>query len=177
VRDVAWSRAGDGGGLEAPLPAPWPAGGRIRMEVAVRPGELELRLSALAGDTAMPVALGWHPWFRRVVDGATATLRVPDDALVQERDADGVPTGGWASPAGGWNDGVRTGPVEVAYPGRGALRMSWDAPFAILFDEHPQGVCVEPTTSPAESMAHVVGPGERLDLTIAVRWSAAPDAS
>ena len=43
----------------------WPFGGLASQRIEVANGMLRLQLSVTAGTHAMPVVLGWHPWFRK----------------------------------------------------------------------------------------------------------------
>jgi aldose 1-epimerase len=172
ARVARWAPAG-AGVAECDLPGPWPFGGRARIGLAFDQDDLLVELSVIAGESGMPAAIGWHPWFVRSIDGVEVVLHVATDTVAQERDS-GVPTGRWVRPSRRWNDGVRTGPVRLEYPGLGTLRISWSTPWAILFTQSPQGVCVEPTTSPAERLDDVLGPGEELSLRVQLSWVAGP---
>jgi aldose 1-epimerase len=159
------------------LGPPWPLGGRAEVSARLVPAALELTLRVRAGAERMPAAIGWHPWFVRRLDDVDVQVRVPGGARVQLRDADGAPTGGWADAsgrAGSWNDCVRTdGPVDLDYGPVGRLRISSSSEYATLFTEAPDGVCVEPVTSPAEQMDDVVDPGEAVELRIRLEWQPA----
>jgi aldose 1-epimerase len=180
VHAVPWSldaATDDELSASAALGAPWPLGGRAEMRARLVPAALELTLRVRAGEEPMPAAIGWHPWFVRRLDDVEVRVRVPDGASVQQRDADGVPTGAWADAsgrAGSWNDCVRTdGPVDLDYGAAGRLRITSSSAYATLFTEAPDGVCVEPVTSPAEQMDDVVDPGAAVELRIRVEWGAA----
>lgn len=73
-------------------PWPWPL--TFTQEVDLSPDRLVVR-GVLAGDAVQPVALGWHPWFRRSLAGsdpADCALTVPA-ARVLVTDDDLVATG------------------------------------------------------------------------------------
>ena len=72
-------------------PAGWPFGGLVRQEIAVSAVAIELTAEVVAGDQAMPVSLGWHPWFTRSSRG-DSSLRVPA-AETLETEPDLIPTG------------------------------------------------------------------------------------
>jgi galactose mutarotase-like enzyme len=174
VRKAVWERR-EGNVLATPIAGGWPLGGEVALSPVLIPGRLDLTLTVRAQDHAMPAAVGWHPWFVRVLDGDEVDLRIPDGALVQDRDDAGRPTGRWAAaPPGPWNDCLRSaGPAELVWPRVGTLEVSWSGDFVTVFSSHPQGVCVEPVSGPAEVMDRILRPGEELSLTISLRWKAA----
>lgn len=172
ARHAQWNEVG-AGIAETELGAPWPGGGCARIRVTFDDSVLQLELSVTAGKAGMPAAVGWHPWFVREISGSVVQVHVDETTRTQERDGADAPTGRWVVPTRRWNDGVRTGPVTLEYPGVGSLRMRWSSPFAILFTESAQGVCVEPTTSPPERLEHFLAPGEELLLAIRLSWHAA----
>ena len=47
-------------------------GGIAAQRITLGRGRLELEIQVQAGDHAMPVAVGWHPWFRRPARGDMA---------------------------------------------------------------------------------------------------------
>lgn len=153
-------------------PIDWPYGGRAELVPSLTEDRLDLRFTVTAGDVPMPAAIGWHPWFVRHLDGAEAELTIPPGALVQHRDPTGVPTGRWASTdAGPWNDCLRTdGPAVLHWPGAGRLTITWSSDYATVFSTDPHGICVEPVTSPAETMHRVLTPGESLTLDISLTF-------
>lgn len=161
------------GVAEAPLGHGWTLGGSVRAQPRVTPGRLDLTLEVVAGETAMPASIGWHPWLPRSLDGVRAELVVPPGALAQETGADGMPTGRWrAASAGPFNDCLRCdGPIEVRYPGVGTATVSWDGDFVTVFDANEHGVCVEPVTGPAHLADRILEPFETLRLTLAIGWA------
>ncbi|WP_163508225.1 hypothetical protein [Fodinicola acaciae] len=173
VRKSGWRPSA--GGLATDIAGGWPYGGTVTMTPTPLAGGLDLSLTVRAGTRPMPAAVGWHPWFVRHLRGREAQVRIPAGALEQERDDSGRPTGRWltASPPP-WNACLRTaGPVEVEWPGVGTLTIAYSSAYVTLFTSHERGVCVEPVTSPAETMDRVLLPGEDLRLDISLRWTAA----
>ncbi len=174
ARKAVWRQQGRA--LVCDLADGWPLGGWARMTPVLRPSQLDLRLEVQAGDQAMPAALGWHPWFVRWIEGVEVQLRLPPEILVQDRGPDGIPTGRWRTGPGGsvWDDCLRfPGPITLVWPGIGRLEVSWSSDFVTVFSTHPQGICVEPVTSPAEQLDRLLLPGERLSLDLSLRWYAA----
>ena len=74
----------------------WPFQGEVVQTVALVAGGLEASLELRAAEP-MPVVLGWHPWFRRTIDGTAAALDF--EARSQYlRGQDGLPTGATVPP-------------------------------------------------------------------------------
>ena len=163
--------------LEHDLYDPWPFEGLVRAEVALRPGGLDARLSLHARED-MPVVLGWHPWFRRQLRrGDPVVMRVAA-AEQYERGPGGLPTGRLIPPLRGSRDDCFTGlhePPRLVWPGAVELTLTSSADHWVVFDEHPDAVCLEPQTGPPDAVrlgrATVVGAGETQDLTMSLRWN------
>lgn len=74
------------------LPADrWPLGGMAAQRITLTRGCLDLEIQVQAGADAMPVAVGWHPWFRRPAKGDITV--VVDSPTVLETSDDLIPTG------------------------------------------------------------------------------------
>lgn len=155
----------------------WPFGGRVTQNVTLRPDGLEARLD-LEADEPMPAWLGWHPWFRREIDGAAADLDFEAERMY-ERGPDGLPTGVLVQPtARPWDDAfvgvVR--PPRLTWPG--VLTLEIDSPAAVwvVYDERPDKLCIEPQTAPPDAVnlqaveLPVVEPGRPVSLTMSWRW-------
>ena len=170
ARTVPWRW--DGAVARVALPSSWPFGGELSLRPRLVDGSLAVELELIAGATAMPAAIGWHPWFVRSLDSVIARVELPPGALRQHRDATGRPTGLWhAVDPGPLNDGLRAdGPVDVVWDGIGRVRVTGDGGHWIVFDDNDHGVCVEPTTGPAGSPDRLLRPGERLVLRLRVDW-------
>ena len=82
--------------LETDLGSDWPFRGRATQTIGLVPGGLEATLTVEAIDP-MPVVLGWHPWFRREIDGVAAQLDF-EARWMYARDAAGLPTGATIAP-------------------------------------------------------------------------------
>lgn len=167
----------DGGGLVCDLEreSGWPFGGRVMIMPELTEDRLRVALRVEAGDREQPAAIGWHPWFVRELPGSgPVELGLAGPVWRQHRDADEAPTGLWQSvdPAErDFNDCLRVGgPTTLTWPGAGVLEIRHDSPYATVYSVHPRGICVEPVTSPAERMDHLLRPGETLDLTIDLSW-------
>lgn len=136
----------------------WPFDSTAIQVVTVTPEALEQRVEVRSAEP-MPVAVGWHPWFRRD-RGEPMRVAVPA-AQVLETTEGPIPTG-LAVPVGAETD-LRTGPelgdrrldhafVEVSGP----CLVSWDD-LELAIDAHPlrsvvvhspaAAVCVEPQTA------------------------------
>src|SRR5207342_2863174 len=100
--------------LELPEDDRWPFGGSAHQRIVAGRDRLELTLSVRAGRAAMPVVVGWHPWFRK-------PERVSfSPSHIYPRDEEGIATLPLADPSQGpWDDCfVNQHPVEVQIAGQ-----------------------------------------------------------
>lgn len=187
----------DDSGCELTLTMPedeWPFGGRLTHRVTLSEGRLDLRAEVSSGDTAMPVSLGWHPWFARP-QGGDVEVRVDSGSVLVTSD-DLIPTGDTA-PVTGDTD-LRDGPalgrrrLDTVYvsPGTPAvvrwpdLELGIDAiePVTTIVVYSPEGAaCVEPQTgwpdAPRLAALGIEGtgllelePGAALEATTSFNW-------
>lgn len=199
IHGLVWNRAWQvvGAGttsatLECPLPAEWPMGGRVRQAFDLTADRLLMTASVTAG-AAMPVAIGWHPWFARR-DGPVA-VRVGAPDVLETRNM--IPTGALV-PVGGRLD-LRGGPwlgrrrLDHAYVGAASpAAIEWPdvrlsirfepSPGVVVVHTPPRGVCVEPQTAapnalalpPAQARAggvRFLEPGETFQASCELAWA------
>jgi galactose mutarotase-like enzyme len=170
--------------LAAALVPPWPYGGRVVHRVRLEADALHAELEVRADDRAMPVIVGWHPWFVRVLrgsDGApvggSVEVDLPAGGMLQ-RGPDGIPTGEVVRPIppGPWDDcfvDLARAPV-VRWPGTLEVTVESSARWWVVFTERDEGICVEPQTGPPNGLntgEHVVvEPGRPLLATMTIAW-------
>ena len=155
----------------------WPWRGHVVQTLDLAAGGLAARLEVHADNEPMPAWTGFHPWFARHLGrGAPARIEIAAAGILP-RDTDGMPRPEPVPvPSPPWDDVF----VDVAWPAAvlwdGAVRLeiSADTPFAVVFDERPGAVCVEPQTAPPNAaelgLANVVEPGDPLVLNTVLRW-------
>lgn len=172
VYDRPWRRV-DGGTdparcrLRIELPAAWPFGGHVEHHVALTADRLTATLAVVAGARAMPVEVGWHPWFR-----SRGPADVPATAMY-ERD-DELPTGQLTAPAPPpWDDCfIVDGPVRVPVDDLTVL-VGADTDHVVVFDGLDQGLAVEPQSGPPDAV-HLrprrLGPRQRFGSTMTIAW-------
>ena len=122
------------------------------MEWRSVPDGLSLRLAVRAAE-AMPVWIGIHPWFRRVLDDGRVLDYSFDAKQMYLRGSDGIPTGELVPvPPGPWDD---------CFSGVSEARLNWgdlgvvvtaSSDIWVVFDERPEAVCVEPQTGPPDAV-------------------------
>ena len=183
VLDRQWQvtfRSDDRVELESGFGPDWPFRGRVSQIVALVPGGLEATLTVEATD-AMPVVLGWHPWFRREIDGAPAELDF-EARWMYARDAAGLPTGATIPPTPRpWDDAFTdlVIPPRLTWPGILRLDIRSTAPFWVVFDERDDAICVEPQTGPPDAFnlaaavgvdPPIAGPDRPVTVAMAWRW-------
>jgi len=157
--------------LELTLPRDhrWPFGGLARQRIGVSGSRLQLELSATAGGQAMPVALGWHPWFRK-----PERLEFQPDAMYP-RDADGIAV---LPPVpvqrGPWDDCFVNRREVVLHRAGQRLRLVSECTDWVVYDAPTFATCVEPQTAPPDSFnlqpGQMLQPGESLSARFSLHW-------
>jgi aldose 1-epimerase len=155
--------------LTTDLGPAWPYRGMVTQSIGLGPGGLDATLE-LQAEEAMPVALGWHPWFRRYLGDDTSSAEV--DLIIAaesmfERGTDGLPTGRLVPPRERpWDDafsGLRTSPI-VRWPRALEVTISSTAEVWVVYDEAVEGVCVEPQTAPPDAINLATAAGDEPDI-------------
>jgi aldose 1-epimerase len=157
------------------LAPPWPFAGVVTSHVELTPDALHLRLE-VAAEQAMPVTLGWHPWWK--TDIGTGRPLVIDAALVAmyQQDDEAIPTGQLVAPgAQPWDDCfvAPQGPIRLRWPNAVTLRLETECPDVVVFTQIPFGHCVEPQSGPPDALnsgthLQVLAPGQRASASC--RW-------
>ena len=162
--------------IRCDLDARWPFPGHVVQEFRLAADLLAQRIEVHAEGAAFPATVGWHPWFRRVLDsGSVAGLDFTAEGMLA-RDAAGIPSGEMVPvPAGPWDDcftGVQW-PMTVTWPDAVTLRITSDAQFAVVYDELDEAFCVEPQSGPPDgpnTSPRMVRPGEPLVVSTWWAW-------
>jgi aldose 1-epimerase len=154
--------------LRLPQDQRWPFGGTAWQRIEVGAGQVLMTLSVRADAQAMPVAFGWHPWFRK-------PDRVGfDPAAIYPRDGEGIGIKPTVAPTPGpWDDCfVNTHEVVVQRGGQ-QLRLSSDCDHWVVYDETAHSTCIEPQTGPADAFnlaPRVLEPGQSLQAWFRMEW-------
>lgn len=158
----------------------WPARGSVEQRLELGAGELRTEL-VLRAEDAMPVTMGWHPWFaRRLARGEDAQW-VLSGGEQYGRSAEWLPTVPLTPVRPGpWDDVFRgfTAPPGLRWPGALELRVESSADHWVLFDERPGELCLEPQTGPPDApalgAATELPAGGSLRLGCTWRWQLLP---
>ncbi len=131
--------------LALPVDERWPFGGTCFQRIEAGDRQLRMSLSVRAGALAMPVVIGWHPWFRK-----------PDrvefsPTHMYPRDAEGIATGPLAQPdPGPWDDCfINRRPVLIHRSGQ-SLRLTSSCSHWVVYDEVAHATCFEPQSGPPD---------------------------
>jgi galactose mutarotase-like enzyme len=154
----------------------WPFGGRVVHYTRIEPDRLVQKLAVEADQRSFPASIGWHPWFaRRLAHTTPAQVWLEASAMLR-RDADSITTRQRMRPTDGpWDDTFVDvdWPVSVNWPGVLRLDIDADTSYVVVFDEGEVALCVEPQTSPPNSVNSdplVVRPGRPLRARTDWRW-------
>lgn len=132
--------------LALPRDGRWPFGGEARQRVALRDRWLELELSVVAGERAMPVALGWHPWFRKPerLDFRPEAIYPRDRANITR-----LPPG--PPRPGPWDDCFVNRRQVVLHRAGQRIHLESACHDWVVYDEPAFATCVEPQTAPPDA--------------------------
>ncbi|UCM89307.1 aldose epimerase family protein [Streptomyces marincola] len=166
--------------LDCVLEEPWPYAGRVSqlVELAEDGSGVTLTLGVETAGDSFPAQAGWHPWFLRSLSPGGPGVEIDFSAEWQEeRGDDHLPTGHRVEPkAGPWDDcfGMPDGvDVTLTWPGRLELSVRSRSPWAVIYDEQPEAVCVEPQSGPPNGLnthPRLVTPLEPLEISTTWSW-------
>jgi aldose 1-epimerase len=194
--DRSWTvdrSAGNAVELLCPLPRDrWPLGGMAAQRITLTRGCLDLEIQVQAAERGMPVAVGWHPWFRRPDKGDMTV--VVDSASVLETTRDMLPTGEIArvSRKLDLQRGAKLGrrhldhayvdvlePVTVTWPDLTLTMELPSKPATVVVYSPAHAVCVEPQTAwpdpfawPDRSGVAQLGPRDIFSASTRWTWEA-----
>lgn len=155
---------------------PWPLGGRVEQRVRLSDSQLHLELEVTATTSSMPAMAGWHPWFRRKIEGCDESVDLAiGRAKVWELDDRAIPTGSLIDPPlRPWDHcftELEAEPV-LRWGNKLQVRLSSNcSQWVIYTPDH--AVCVEPQTSAPDAFNRspdVLQPGESLLATFSIDW-------
>jgi aldose 1-epimerase len=134
--------------------------------------------TTLSSETPCPVILGWHPWFRRDIDGAAGRWSAASARFSRRSEA--MPTDEWIelSDSTGPYDDVFLCPekcVDITWPDLMSMSIRSSHPWFVIYDQLPDAFCVEPQTQipnawnePIAGESDLAEPGS--DITLATQW-------
>jgi len=163
--------------LRTELDGRWPLGGFARQEFHLSDRSLSMRLQVGNENREMPASAGFHPWFRRRLAGSDdAVLALTPNQRYTTAPDDTRPV--LTSDLGHrpWDD-VLTGfatPPAISWPGGPKLTLTSNTDTWVVFEQLPDGFCIEPVSAPPDSLgtpqSMVVRPGAPLDLRFTIAW-------
>ncbi len=175
VYDRPW-RVVDATTIAIDLDERWPFRGTVTQRFALDEGGLEVGMT-IEAEEPMPVSMGWHPWFRRILEPGDDPVTldfVAGEMLV--RDAEGMPSGRRVPPSSGpWDDaftGMSRDPVLV-WPDRLRLELTSSCTWWVVYSEPEHAICVEPQSGPPDALnsdPEVARPGSPLTQVMRWRW-------
>lgn len=158
----------------------WPWPGLVTHTIHLTAQSLHLGLTVTAHGAPFPASAGWHPWFRRHLPGCAPAVLSLEAATMLQRGVDGLPDGTRVTPPAGPFDDCFTdlrSPAAINWPGGPHLTVDSSCDYLVVYDEHPDALCLEPQTAPPNSLDQaesVVRPTSPLSATTTWTWSALP---
>lgn len=154
---------------------PWPMAVDVTWDLGT--DDLRTSISVHALKQEFPAVVGWHPWFRRCLDGSSTAQwgALATERLV--RGDDHLPTGdrvGFLAGDGPFDDAlvVPDGRGWIAWPGGPTIEIDSTATWFVVYDERPDAVCIEPQSGPPDGLdgSHgMAAPGRPLSLSVTWR--------
>jgi len=147
-----WEELGNGY-FAIEFPDPY-QGARLEQRFEILDNALRWSLEYETGSCDLPFWMGFHPWFPRELERGSSVEIDFAAGKMFERGPDYLPTGKLITPTSGpWDDAF----AEV----RGVPRIYWedalqisiecDAPYWVVYDQDPDGVCIEPQSAPPDA--------------------------
>ena len=148
----SWQEIGPGRSL-LHLPSPY-GDATVEQKIEILDNAVRWSLEYEPGDCDMPAWMGFHPWFPRELDrGGSAEVEFTA-AKMFVLDKEGIPTGDLTKQSKGpWDDcftEVR-GTPSIVWEDVVRISVESDAPYLVVYDQDPEGVCVEPQTAPPDA--------------------------
>lgn len=131
---------------------------------------------SVRSDLEVPVILGWHPWFRRVVDGQSARWSL-HDATLFARDEGYLPSQRQiplVDCTGPFDDVFHVPSCRARIDwGAVALHITNSDPWFVVYDEPEDALCVEPQSDRPDATSGPCAVADR-DRVVAMRttWEA-----
>ena len=147
-----WQELGSGH-FAVDFPNPY-SGARLEQRIEILDNALRWSLEYEAGGCEMPFWIGLHPWFPRELDrGGSAEIEFSAGKMF-ERGSDYLPTGKLITPSNGpWDDAFTEvrGVPTVYWEDAISIKIESDAPYWVVYDQDPEGVCIEPQSAPPDA--------------------------
>ncbi len=174
--DVEWCTANEAV-LVYELLEPWPFGGTVVQHLSLSVNGLSQSIIVQAGDVAMPVSLGWHPWFVRQLERGRPCQLQTDWSTARRwpRDEEYIVTADLAEPGPHPYDDCFSGmgPIRLVWPGAISLDVQHDCPTVVVY-EPDHSILVEPQTAPPDAF-NLMPDAVRIEadetMTVEVRWA------
>lgn len=147
----------------------WPFGGCAHQRIEVADDAVSMRLTVTAGEHAMPVSIGWHPWFHKPdsVDFRPRAMYRRDDDYITVDELVDVPDAPFDDCF------VNDQPVTIVRDGL-TVRLESACTDWVVYDMPRHATCIEPQTAPPDAFnigPHILDPGTslsaRYEITVA----------
>lgn len=159
---------------------PWPFAGTVTHLFQLSNDRLIQQMS-VSPTVNQPIAIGWHPWFRRQLDVGSPLLLDADMSQAKQwtKDSIGIPTGKFSPVTERpWDDCFRgIGALGLRWPGALSIELTHDCPDVVIYDPD-HAICVEPQSGPPNLVnisenAALASAGSALEHTVQWRWTMA----
>ena len=148
----SWEEIGEGS-FALDFPPPY-RGARVEQRFELLDNALRWSLEYGAGDCELPFWMGFHPWFPRELDRGNSVEIDFHPGKMFERGSDYLPTGKLITPTTPpWDDAFTQvrGTPKVYWEDALQISIESDAPYWVVYDQDPEGVCIEPQSAPPDA--------------------------
>ena len=153
VFGLAWESFGHNA-IRCKLGPDWPWTGEVRSFFELNDAEFVWRLEVHAKAEAFPVVVGWHPWFRRHIEGSGTARMSFEAGEMYARDEAGIPTGERVAPTPGpWDDCFTSvmKPPRITWSHGLVVELSTSCEHWVVYSEPDHAICIEPQSGPPDA--------------------------
>jgi aldose 1-epimerase len=139
--------------LATPISNGWPYRGEVIQSFELLESKLILKMKLTAHEP-MPAWIGFHPWFRKDINGSQLTLTTNFEQMYV-RDCADITTNSISAPKPPpWDDcfiGADTD-VQLNWDSLLTLKLRSNFPYWVIYSDPADAICVEPQTAPPNAI-------------------------
>jgi len=161
--------------LKTPISAGWPYRGEVIQNFELLESKLILKLKLIANEP-MPAWIGFHPWFRKEINGSQLKLTANFEQMYV-RDSEKVATKTISAPKPlPWDDCfIGTEPdIQLNWGNLLTLKLASNFPYWVIYSAPADALCVEPQTAPPNAIElernQVLSANESVELEFTISF-------
>lgn len=153
----------------------WPFSGQVQQIIELSESALLMRL-ILSANQSMPAWIGFHPWFRKEINGNKFKLNANLDQMYLRDDSGITTTELIDSTAPPWDDCfiAQNPDIEISWGETLTIALKSNYPYWVIYSEPEDAICIEPQTAPPNAIElglnQVVTPDKDLELEFRIEF-------